>query len=86
MLNRPMNMTIGENGVNEHRMMECGSGASPLSRLLINHSLLPLSYLPRKGAGERIEERSHLFAGCCKQPGQNRIGRAFFNTLLGHLR
>jgi hypothetical protein len=30
------------------------------SRLLMNHSLLPLSYLPRKEAGEKIEEGSHL--------------------------
>jgi hypothetical protein len=33
-------------------------------RLLINHSLLPLSCLLRKTAGEKIKEGSHLFAGC----------------------
>jgi hypothetical protein len=34
------------------------SGAHAASRLVINHSLLPLSCLPRKKAGEKIRKRT----------------------------
>jgi hypothetical protein len=34
-----------------------------LSRLLINHSLLPLSYLPRNRAGEKIRKAASFAQG-----------------------
>jgi hypothetical protein len=53
------------------------------SRLLINHSLLPLSYLPRGGAGEKIEERSHVLRRVFEATELNdNVVFRLFNTLL----
>ena len=54
------------------------------SRLLINHSLLPLSRLPRKRAGEKIRKEA-IFSQDVERDGDAATeDRAFFNTLLDH--
>jgi hypothetical protein len=52
------------------------------SRLLINHSLLPLSYLPRKRAGEKVKERSHFSQGVETGGTSELPHNSFLNTLL----
>jgi hypothetical protein len=57
----------------------CTTGTS---RLLINHSLLPLSYLPGKRAGEKIWKEASFSPGV-ESNGEGWIkGPALLNTLL----
>ena len=57
--------------------------SSPISsRLLINHSLLPLSCLPRERAGEKIGKEAIFSQGVKRGQGAKSSGSHFFNTLL----
>jgi hypothetical protein len=48
---------------------------------LINHSLLPLSCLPRKKSGGEDKETNHFSQGVETKDVIEVRGRAFFNTL-----
>ena len=49
----------------------------------MNHSLLPLSYLPRKKAGEKIRKEAIFSQGVERNGNAATEDRAFFNTLPG---
>src|SRR5262245_13483157 len=67
----------------ELTIVQINSGSSDCSRLLINHSLLPLSCLPRETSGGEDKERGHLFRRALSPIESPYIrSRGFINALL----
>ncbi len=54
------------------------------SRLVINHSLLPLSYLSRKRPGEKMEESNHLSRRMLRPRRTRNAMSRFLNILPGN--